>query len=408
MNEQVVQRFRALFDIYLLYIAFAMLVIGWHDTHTQIGWTLGDWLINYHGGFVRRGLVGELVLHIGKAVHLSPLYVAAGLGMLLYVALWLSVRELLPRSSWSPWIPFAVLSPATLAFGILDDRAGFHKEIIFLAGLGLLLLFLRKATVSDVFLSTYLTVASAVCILSHEPLFVYMPYYVAAVVIGRESWRRVFGIMAVPFVIGVCCFYASAAHPGNRRVASRICTSLTTLGPTVCDGAVDYISHDRKFARKELLTEMHRFHYASRYPAFAALSLLPIAWGFYSLSKREQLRKDLWNVGALSFLSIVGSSVLFLYATDWGRWIYIHVFSLFLLLLFLSSRAASPPSDYGRTMTWLQSWDRGKAVGLLLLLLLYSSTWNMPGYGDHPAHGYANIVIHLLHHPRPNPPDATT
>lgn len=126
MNERVVQRLRTCFDIYLLYIALAMLVIGWHDTHTQIGWTFGDWLINYHGGFVRRGLIGELVLDAARLVHLSPVYLAAGLSISLYVAVWLSIRELLSRSTWSPWILFAALSPATLAFGILDDRAGFH------------------------------------------------------------------------------------------------------------------------------------------------------------------------------------------------------------------------------------------------------------------------------------------
>lgn len=235
-----------------------------------------------------------------------------------------------------------------------------------------------------------------------------MPYYLAAVVIGRGGWRRAVRITAIPIVIGVCCFYVSAAHPGDRRIASRICTSLTDLGPSICNGAVDYISHDRKFAREELLTEMHRFHYIRRYPVFAILSLVPIAWGFYSLWKREQLRKDLWNLGALSIMSIIGSSVLFLYATDWGRWIYIHVFSLFLLLVFLSSYADSPSLDYVRLMTWLQSGDHAKALGLLLLLLLYSFAWNMPGYGDHPAHGYGNIVIHLLNHPRPGLLDATT
>jgi hypothetical protein len=401
--KQIVQRCKIGFDVYLLYIALATLVIGWHNTHTQIGWTLGDWLINYRGGFVRRGLVGELIFPLSGWLHLSPLYIAVAIVLLLYAVVWFSVRELLSQSSWSLWIFFAVLSPATLAFGILDDRAGFHKEILFLASLGLLLLLLKK-NVSGLFLTVYLTIACAACVLSHEPLFVYMPYYLAAVLLGNQSWRRALSITAIPFLTGLVCFYAAAKHPGNQDVATRICTSLADLGPSICDGAIDYISHDSNFARQELLAEMHRFHYIARYPFFAVLSLIPIVWGFYSLWKQEQLRNDLRNMGALSLVSMIGSTVLFFYATDWGRWIYIHVFSLFLLLLFLSSYATGPSSADARSFIWLQPKYRARAVRIVLLLLLYTCFWNMPSYGDHPAYGYGNLLTHFVRHSKPNLP----
>jgi hypothetical protein len=404
VDKQVVQRFRACFDVYLLYIALAMLVIGWHDTHTQVEWMLGDWLINYQGGFVRRGLMGELVLHSSRLTHVSPLYVAAAMGILFYAVIWLSVREILFRSSWSLWTLFVVFSPATLAFGILDDRGGFHKEIIFLAGLGLLLVLLDRIEVSDLFLSAYLTITCAVCILSHEALFVYMAYYLAAVVIGRPGWRRVLSIAAVPFLVGAACFYATTQHPGNQDIVEQICLSLKDLGPVMHDGAIGYLSHDSRFAREELLTDMHLYHYLNRYPLLAILSLLPILWGFCSLWKQEQLRKNLRIIGGLSLLSMLGSTMLFLYATDWGRWIYIHIFSLSLLFLFLSSRATNQSYDFAQMLIWPQREYRAKAWGMFFLLLLYSGAWNLPCFGDHPAHGYWNIVIHLMPYLKHHPP----
>ena len=30
------------------------------------GWTFNEWLINYQGGFVRRGLIGELIFHLSQ------------------------------------------------------------------------------------------------------------------------------------------------------------------------------------------------------------------------------------------------------------------------------------------------------------------------------------------------------
>ena len=39
-------------------------------------WKIGDWLINYQGGFVRRGLLGELIYQVSFFTHIDPgLYV---------------------------------------------------------------------------------------------------------------------------------------------------------------------------------------------------------------------------------------------------------------------------------------------------------------------------------------------
>ena len=36
-------------------------------------WTIGEWLISYAGGFVRRGLPGELVQFFSRKYSLSPI-----------------------------------------------------------------------------------------------------------------------------------------------------------------------------------------------------------------------------------------------------------------------------------------------------------------------------------------------
>ena len=37
-------------------------------------WTIGEWLISYAGGFVRRGLPGELIHLISKNFEISPIF----------------------------------------------------------------------------------------------------------------------------------------------------------------------------------------------------------------------------------------------------------------------------------------------------------------------------------------------
>ena len=53
-------------------------------------WQLGDWLINYAGGFVRRGLTGTLVQLVSGATGLQANYVVilASLACYCLLALW--------------------------------------------------------------------------------------------------------------------------------------------------------------------------------------------------------------------------------------------------------------------------------------------------------------------------------
>ncbi len=38
-------------------------------------WTVGEWLISYAGGFVRRGLPGEIIHFISNKYYFSPIYI---------------------------------------------------------------------------------------------------------------------------------------------------------------------------------------------------------------------------------------------------------------------------------------------------------------------------------------------
>ena len=95
-------------------------------------WQTGDWLINYGGGFVRRGLVGEL-LH-GLAVDgWQLLWLVALVQVGLVLVLFTSSGILFWRTSASPaWLMLTV-SPAFLMFPVLYPFGGLRKELFILA-----------------------------------------------------------------------------------------------------------------------------------------------------------------------------------------------------------------------------------------------------------------------------------
>ena len=388
---------RRWFDGYLIFLAAMLLGYGVYTAHSSRSWSISDWLINYQGGFVRRGLPGEVFFLLGRGLHLSPVVLVIVTCFALYAVLLLCVRRLARDCSWDVWVIALLVSPATLAFPILDLSAGFRKEILYLAGLALLLVLLRQRRIRDWQLSVFLSVALGVETLSHEPLFCFAPYLLAALVLAGYAPTRAMRIFLVPGLVGVAAAYASGTHLGDTAVAEAICRSLgyplLPPGREICaGGAIAYLGHTRAVAQRETLAVIASKQYLRMYPALALFALLPVLAGLRKLAQAGE-RRNLWLLGVWATISLGGSSVLFLYAEDWGRWIYIHVLSLGLLLLFLDGKNAHAAQEPARgNLGWITR----------AALVVYATCWSLPCAGKAQEYtqdaGYAGLVHHILLH----------
>ena len=64
-----------MFIFSLLIIIGGLLNTLSNKTYLNDSWTIGEWLINYQGGFVRRGLLGEGIYILCNVTKISPIYV---------------------------------------------------------------------------------------------------------------------------------------------------------------------------------------------------------------------------------------------------------------------------------------------------------------------------------------------
>ncbi len=383
------KRYRIFSAAYLVLILIATAGIGLHARSTLTQWILSDWLINYQGGFVRRGLMGQIIFLLTSWLHVSPLLLAVVVAMIGYVVISWSIWKLMANSSWRLWVLAAFVSPALIGFTV-TARGGFHKDVLFLASLAVLLVMMLRKGVNAWILSTFITVACSFCILSHEPLFIYLPYMLAALAIGVGEIKRVAAIALVPVLFAMASFYAVATHHGDDHTVAAICDSIGKENAALCNGSIGNLSHSSAYARKETVDESTLYHYYRIYPAMGLLALLPIAMGFVDLWSCASLRRDLNLLAATAAISFVMSLSLFYYATDWGRWIYMHLFSMFLILLFLDDRRQSNP----RTAVSVRGIEGGTArvAFVSILLFAYATCWNLPNYSDRPILGYLELA----------------
>ncbi len=370
--------------------------LGVYNVHRQSDWAVADWLINYTGGFVRRGLTGSFA-RLGQPLHLPPTVVILCLQLALYTVILVTVWRLLRGVRWTVPLLALVFSPATLQFPLMDPNFAFRKEILFFALLGTLLLQLR-ARASPPGIVALLTFGCGVCVLSHEALLVFFPYLFAVLPLRLPGTWRPLAWSVLPALAAGLLFVAVSTHPGTPAVAKAVCSSLggTLTDPPsgLCGGAIAYLSRSASDARGDVRRVAVAERYSHNMPALLLLSLLPVVLQVHALWRAGK-RREVRVIATAALLSGAGSIELFLYGTDWTRWIYIHAFSLMLLLLFTAARRAEPAVDRApQNPAGPLAANRPKRILVATLLALYIFVWHLSLYQPRVPLGG---LIHFVH-----------
>lgn len=347
----------------------------WHP------FTVGDWLINYAGGFVRRGLMGEILMLLSNATGLSISTLLFALQIGLLVAFFACVVRLIfaQRNVW----PFLLLtvSPVILMFQVHDAAGGFRKEQMHIVLLAIVAV-AAVSTDTNRFrrIIRIAALAYPLLILSHEMLAIYMPYLVALALCRLGADRRTvleLGLLTLP---SVAAFGLAYWYTGSPQQVAAICASLTSAPLSDCAGntAVGWLSKSLDYGHGAVMARVREGFYISFFLQLSGLCLI----GFLPAIARVRL---LWRhqLALLAILmSVAGTLLLFTVALDWGRFIYVHCVSLFLVLLALQTSEPAPAIEPNRgpigaaLHRWRYLWLSAYAG----FAWLYATTWRVMHY----------------------------
>ena len=332
---------------------------------------VGDWLINYAGGFVRRGLFGHVLLAEGKLFPgtLLPLVLIIQLGLYANL-LWLGfglLKAHLPRRST---MLLLALSPATFLFESLNAQS-FRKELLALV---LLAGYCRAIQLSEQGSDRRvkrwlwsLSVAIPLLVLCHETSLLLIPYVFLATI--SFGWRSSFFKPSVVLTgLSLSAFLAALFNTGDQETVARIVASLDGLVPETSlstqgrHGAILALRYSSSDALVDLRSRIMSDDYD--YPKKYGAILLLTGVGFFL--NRDYLRPLLKaHLAKLVLLSAFFATVLLLsLAKDWGRFVYLNATALTLVLLTQPVMERASSGAKNRTV--------------ILLSLVYALSWRVP------------------------------
>ena len=201
MSEKIYSNFRHYLLGYLIFITFLSFIILGSTFNLDTNNSVAEWIINYQGGFGRRGLAGELLLNFSllSKIHLKKI-------ILFFIYFVVSIYHIflfnfLRKIKFNFYLILVVLSPLFVIFPISELEALGRKDILIPL---FFLIFCMLYDKSDfVLLIFYLIVLYSFLIFTHEVSVFYLPFFYLLIIFKI----RKFNILNILLLIIVSLYF---------------------------------------------------------------------------------------------------------------------------------------------------------------------------------------------------------
>lgn len=377
--------------IFLVFLCWKK-TVEFPDSLAWPPYPFSDWLINYEGGFIRRGLAGQLLranAHGNPSLNLVNHVVFtnfAALCALLFLVVLLS-RAVTPVLS-----VLLVLVPGGVYAMMMGSEFFFRKEVLFevhLAAVACLFLVARRvrspavSAALDLVAAMLLLAGSVVLPLVHEG-FLFLSAIPASLMLFWMSSRR-FPRRALTICVAYLCliflyFCLLATFKGNESAAQAIWASLHPADRALIgDAGKPRDAVEALGANLGGAIRFARTIITAGYGWYWGFIIIASAVYFVGLCQavRGDAREAMGWVITVSAACLAASLPLFLLGLDWGRWISATNVSVALLVCAGEFKQPLP------RMIALPRWagripsNRWRLV-ILVVLLLFGASFKVP------------------------------
>jgi hypothetical protein len=318
----------------LMLIFFGVFILYFkHDVGNDS--SLSDWLINYSGGFVRRGLIGQIVIEFSNFFSFNlrdSILIFQLFSFIIYYSLvFLFLRKMITNRL----IVLTIFSPIFILYPIAEIEAFGRKEIIIF--LLIILYFLSNIT-NLITQLIFKLIVFPLSILIWEPVIIFYPYLfivdLASFKIDRFNKNFIYLFLSYLVIfLTVIFIYLNPFPIENFKTMTNVLAN--DFGET-CYMSCSFVGNQSENSLSELINKQ----VAMMQPSYFIRYILIIVIGFFPLFNLLRISKlnntnlfffskfnNLFYPFAFAFLP---SLFLYILMYDWGR--IVHISYTFMLL----------------------------------------------------------------------------
>lgn len=380
--------------LFLLIIgSLFFVVVKFYSFYSEYSnWQYADWLINYQGGFVRRGFIGEILFRIHKIslinLDLLILIFVIFLYSIFSYFLLKSVKYL--KSSYENLL--IILSPGFFLYPVMNSEIVGRKDILLISVFSSLVFLERK--IHHKLLLPIFIIAIVTISLSHSAFVFYIPYFLILYILVKSNRRLIFNLfdLFTFVVISVALIFLIQFFNGSQMHIEKICESVINFASKNC-GSSDQIAFLDNNLEYYLLEKISRKIHLKSYLFIYVLSVF-LVFLFISLKllnsryTSEFISFKKFNPFLVICLLFLFTLPIYILGLDWGRYIYIS-FSItyFLYIYCLKNNVLN---FYEIKFFNLKNFNK---ILLTIFIFFYSFFWTFPFYMERSTDYVKNFKL---------------
>lgn len=203
--------------VLIIYVLYGLAIYWYRGTfvfsNPLASWTVSEWLINFEGGFVRRGLLGEGIYLLCVKLNITPLYIISFLCLGIYFFLFIFYLRKFRERGLSWWF---LCGP--MMFGFVTS---FLRKDFLLISLVILIVTLLKKRGTPIYLQLIAGLITIFGLLVHEAFFFFGAPI--AILLLRGNGSKVIAMIVAILVIvefGSLCYFKGSLEVGEGIVSS--------------------------------------------------------------------------------------------------------------------------------------------------------------------------------------------
>jgi hypothetical protein len=347
----------------MICIFFCSLIILYNKFLYPTDWTTSEWLINYHGGFVRRGLIGELLLQINQFINISPRYLVYIFEVLLLSSYYYLIIKFLKKVKFSPILVLIIFSPLAFIYPVAETETLARKEILLFC---IYIIFLFSLISKNLKL-TFFTIIVLIPLMNliWDGILFYMPFFIFSFLNQNKNIELkkliYFLISFTPYLItSYILFHTRATEEGLLSMCDAI--------KEPCFGSMRFL--DQPLSNNiNYVVSRFKIEYLIRYSFIFAICFYPI---FNLLIKNKKIN----IIFAQYILCILPTFVLFYIGYDWGRYLNIlYIFSILTIIFFIKQNVIDVTKN-NLNKFFKNLIENNKKILVFTLFFIYLFLWN--------------------------------
>ena len=316
---------------YFLYLILGFVFfLTFHLNEFPIKYTFTDWLINYEGGFVRRGLLGQIVFELSKLLNIQIKFLILIFQISIYLIYFLLFFLLLSKRETNFFWLLIIFSPISFLYPMAELEALGRKDIFVITSFLIFSIINYKSLSSLLF--SFIFIFTLSCLI-HEITFFYIFHYLFVFYVKNKIFiNQQLNIKhyLVSFLsLGILLYLNLYLH--NFVVIEDIVNSYNYENLTALSGSFSHISPTidsvffKTFSNINIVT-------IARYGFLILISTIPF---IYFIKIKSDYENKYFNFQNIFISNILLSIPLYLLIFDWGRVIYINYNFFIIIIIFI-------------------------------------------------------------------------